>query len=80
MPTDRGLTDLAATLADGQAVDWAALEAELGSDAERALFRQLRVIDCDRGEEHNVGTQLYGESKIRGRLRHCAKSVSRNWC
>lgn len=44
MPTDGGLTDLAATLADGQAVDWAALEAELGSDAERAIFRQLRVI------------------------------------
>ena len=44
MSTERGLTDLAATLADGQAVDWAALEAELGSEAERALFRQLRVI------------------------------------
>ena len=44
MPTDGGLTDLAATLADGQAVDWAALEAELGSEAERAIFRQLRVI------------------------------------
>lgn len=44
MRTDRGLTDLAATLADGQEVDWAALEAELGSEAERAIFRQLRVI------------------------------------
>ncbi|AMY08234.1 Serine/threonine-protein kinase PrkC [Luteitalea pratensis] len=51
MRTDRGLTDLAATLADGQAVDWAALEAELGSEAERALFRQLRVI-ADIAELH----------------------------
>lgn len=44
MRNERGLTDLAATLADGEPVDWAALESELGSDAERALFRQLRVI------------------------------------
>ena len=51
MGTDRGLLDLAATLADGQAVDWAALEAELGSEAERALFRQLRVI-ADIAELH----------------------------
>ena len=51
MGTDRGLTDLAATLADGAAVDWAALEAELGSDAERAIFRQLRVI-ADIAELH----------------------------
>ena len=51
MRTDRGLTELAATLADGQAVDWAALEAELGSEAERALFRQLRVI-ADIAELH----------------------------
>lgn len=51
MRNDRGLTDLAATLADGQAVDWAALEAELGSDAEREIFRQLRVI-ADIAELH----------------------------
>ncbi len=51
MPTDRGLTDLAATLADGQEVDWAALEAELDSEAERAIFRQLRVI-ADIAELH----------------------------
>ena len=51
MRTDSGLTDLAATLADGQAVDWAALEAELGSEAERAIFRQLRVI-ADIAELH----------------------------
>ncbi len=51
MRTDRGLTDLAATLADGLDVDWAALEAELGSEAERAIFRQLRVI-ADIAELH----------------------------
>lgn len=51
MRTERGLTDLAATLADGQEVDWAALEAELGSEAERAIFRQLRVI-ADIAELH----------------------------
>jgi serine/threonine-protein kinase len=51
MRTDRGLTDLAATLADGAAVDWAALEAELGTEAERAIFRQLRVI-ADIAELH----------------------------
>ena len=51
MPTERGLTDLAATLADGQELDWAALEAELGSEAERAIFRQLRVI-ADIAELH----------------------------
>ena len=51
MRSDRGLTDLAATLADGQEVDWAALEAELGSEAERAIFRQLRVI-ADIAELH----------------------------
>src|SRR4029079_14035387 len=27
-------------------------------------FRDLRVIDRDRIEEHNVGTQLYGESDV----------------
>ncbi len=51
MRTDRGLTDLAATLSDGQGVDWAALEAELGTEAERAIFRQLRVI-ADIAELH----------------------------
>lgn len=51
MGTERGLTDLAATLADGRDVDWAALEAELGTEAERAIFRQLRVI-ADIAELH----------------------------
>lgn len=30
----------------------------------RQGFKQLRVIDRDRIEEHNVGTQLYGESEV----------------
>lgn len=63
MGTDRGLTDLAATLADGQAVDWAALEAELGSEAERALFRQLRVI-ADIAELHRSLTDADDESAL----------------
>lgn len=39
-----GLVDLAASVADGEAIDWTALEAELASESERALFRQLRVL------------------------------------
>ena len=44
MPDERGIVDLAASVADGEAIDWAALEAELGSDSERSVFRQLRVL------------------------------------
>jgi eukaryotic-like serine/threonine-protein kinase len=44
MNDDHGLVDLAASVADGDVIDWAALEAELTSDSERALFRQLRVL------------------------------------
>lgn len=44
MKDERGLVELAASVADGDALDWAALEAELSSDAERSLFRQLRVL------------------------------------
>ncbi len=44
MYDERGLVDLAASVADGETIDWAALEAELGSDSERSLFRQLRVL------------------------------------
>lgn len=51
MNDDRGLVDLAASVADGEAIDWAALEAELSSDAERSLFRQLRVL-ADIAELH----------------------------
>ncbi len=58
MRTDRGFTDLAATLADGQAVDWAALEAELGSEAERAIFRQLRVIAEIADVHRNIPEQV----------------------
>ena len=36
----------------------------LADNLARQGFRQLRVIDRDRVEEHNVGTQLYGESEV----------------
>lgn len=51
MNDERGPVDLAASVADGAAIDWAALEAELSSDAERSLFRQLRVL-ADIAELH----------------------------
>lgn len=43
-----------------------ALGSNLADNLARQGFRQLRVIDRDRIEEHNVGTQLYGESDIGG--------------
>ena len=36
----------------------------LADNLARQGFRQWRVIDRDRVEEHNVGTQLYGESEV----------------
>src|SRR6266436_2634052 len=41
-----------------------ALGSNLADNLARQGIRQLRVIDRDRIEEHNVGTQLYGESEI----------------
>ena len=41
-----------------------ALGSQLADNLARQGFKQLRVIDLDRIEEHNVGTQLYGESEI----------------
>jgi molybdopterin/thiamine biosynthesis adenylyltransferase len=41
-----------------------ALGSQLADNLARQGFRQLRVIDRDRVEEHNVSTQLYGESDI----------------
>ena len=41
-----------------------ALGSHLADNLARQGFKQLRVIDKDRIEEHNVGTQLYGESEI----------------
>lgn len=43
-----------------------ALGSQLADNLARQGFRQLRVIDRDRIEEHNVGTQLYGESDVGG--------------
>jgi molybdopterin/thiamine biosynthesis adenylyltransferase len=41
-----------------------ALGSNLADNLARQGFRQLRIIDRDRVEEHNVGTQLYGESDV----------------
>lgn len=41
-----------------------ALGSQLADNLARQGFRQLRAIDRDRVEEHNVGTQLYGESEV----------------
>jgi molybdopterin/thiamine biosynthesis adenylyltransferase len=41
-----------------------ALGSQLADNLARQGFRQLRVIDRDRVEEHNVSTQLYGESDV----------------
>lgn len=41
-----------------------ALGSNLADNLARQGFRTLSVIDRDRIEEHNVGTQLYGESDI----------------
>lgn len=43
-----------------------ALGSQLADNLARQGFRELRVIDRDRVEEHNVGTQLYGESDVGG--------------
>jgi molybdopterin-synthase adenylyltransferase len=41
-----------------------ALGSLLADNLARQGFRQWKVIDRDRVEEHNVGTQLYGEAEI----------------
>ena len=41
-----------------------ALGSHLADNLARQGFRQLRVIDRDRVEEHNVSTQLYGEADV----------------
>ena len=43
-----------------------ALGSQLADNLARQGFRQLRLIDRDRIEEHNVGTQLYGLSDVGG--------------
>jgi molybdopterin-synthase adenylyltransferase len=43
-----------------------ALGSNLADNLARQGFRDLRVIDNDRIEEHNIGTQLYGESDVGG--------------
>jgi molybdopterin/thiamine biosynthesis adenylyltransferase len=41
-----------------------ALGSNLADTLARQGFRRLRVIDRDRVEEHNIGTQIYGEGDI----------------
>src|SRR6516162_11296320 len=41
-----------------------ALGSQIADNLARQGFQHLRVIDRDRIEEHNVGTQLYGESEV----------------
>ena len=41
-----------------------ALGSQLADNLARQGVRQLRVIDFDRVEEHNVGTQLYGVADV----------------
>jgi molybdopterin/thiamine biosynthesis adenylyltransferase len=41
-----------------------ALGSQLADNLARQGFRQWKVIDRDRIEKHNVGTQLYGESEV----------------
>ena len=41
-----------------------ALGSLLADNLARQGFRHWTVIDCDRVEEHNVGTQLYGEAEV----------------
>src|SRR4051812_6746685 len=41
-----------------------ALGSHLADNLARQGFGQMRVIDRDRVEEHNVGTQLYGEGDV----------------
>src|SRR6516225_865609 len=41
-----------------------ALGSQLADNLARQGFRRLRVIDRDRVEEHNVGTQIYNEADV----------------
>jgi molybdopterin/thiamine biosynthesis adenylyltransferase len=41
-----------------------ALGSQLADNLARQCFKQIKVIDRDRVEEHNVSTQLYGESEV----------------
>ena len=62
----RGGADVLAKLRDVQVVlcGAGAVGSNLADNLARQGFAKLRVIDHDRIEEHNVGTQLYGESEV----------------
>jgi molybdopterin/thiamine biosynthesis adenylyltransferase len=58
--------DRVARLADVQLIlcGAGALGSHLADNLARQGFHRLRVIDRDRVEEHNISTQLYGESDV----------------
>src|ERR687896_789917 len=62
----RGGADVLAKLRDVQVVlcGAGAVGSNLADNLARQGFAKLRVIDHDRVEAHNVGTQLYGESEV----------------
>jgi molybdopterin/thiamine biosynthesis adenylyltransferase len=62
----RGGAEVLAKLRDVQVVvcGAGAVGSNLADNLARQGFAKLRVIDHDRIEEHNVGTQLYGESEV----------------
>src|SRR5215831_15241588 len=61
----RGGEEIAKVASQGLTICGAgALGSNLADNLARQGFRDLRVIDRDRVEEHNVGTQVYGESDI----------------
>ena len=62
----RGGADVLAKLRDVQVVlcGAGAVGSNLADNLARQGFAKLRVIDHDRIEELNVGTQLYGESEV----------------
>src|SRR3954447_1884095 len=41
-----------------------ALGSLLADNLARQGIRRWKIIDCDRVEEHNAGTQLYGQSEV----------------
>jgi molybdopterin/thiamine biosynthesis adenylyltransferase len=59
-------TDLAAKLAAARVTlcGAGALGSNLADTLARQGFRQLKVIDRDRIEQHNVSTQIYGEGDV----------------
>jgi molybdopterin/thiamine biosynthesis adenylyltransferase len=61
----RGADQVAKLASQGLTICGAgALGSQLADNLARQGFQHLRIIDRDRVEEHNVSTQLYGESDV----------------